>query len=150
MKPFIFSLEAVLTMRVREEQLATEAWGHAVQAQTRAEQALEAATKELDNARQMLTQKRTGRFGPGDQTLYLNAIANQETTCKQLAEALHKAIQLTKTRQASLVSARMKREVMERLKQKKMNQHRRGIQAMEAAAIDDLIIVRHRRREAAL
>ncbi|MDD5348798.1 MAG: flagellar FliJ family protein [Chthoniobacteraceae bacterium] len=148
MKAFAFSLEAVLIVRAREEQAAAEAWARAVREQTRAGQTLEAAKQALDAAQTALGQTRRERIRPGDQTLYLHAIANQQAACGQLADALRAAAQVTQARHTALLQARMKREVLARLKQKKMKEYQSAIQAMEEAAVDDLIIVRYGTRRA--
>jgi len=148
MKPFAFNLEAVLTVRTREEQSATESWARAVREQTHAQQVLAEAMRELEDAHQALFQKRSARFHPGDQALYLNAIGNQKNACEQLAKVLSEAVAFAHAKHATLLKARMKREVLSRLKQKKMNEYLRIIQAKEEAAVDDLIIVRHGRGRA--
>lgn len=145
MKPFAFSLEAVLTVRAREEQAAAEAWALAVQNQTRAEQALEQAKQELENYHRLLERQRSARFHPGDQQVYLNAIVNQEMRCEELAIEYTKALQAAKAQHVLLLQARIKHEVLLRLKEKKMNEYKSSVQAKEEAAIEDLIIVRHGR-----
>jgi flagellar export protein FliJ len=146
MKSFTFSLEAVLLMRVREEQAAAEAWARAVQTRNQAEQALTDAKWKLDHAQSALCQIRRECFRPGDQAMYLNAIADQKSVCDRLAEGLKNAVQAAQACQRALLQARMKQEVLARLKQKKMNEYKSELQAMEEAAIDDLIITQYGRR----
>jgi len=145
MKPFSFSLDAVLFVRAREEQAAAEAWALAVQAQTRAKEVWDAGIQELEDFHQLLEQKRCERFRPGDQEIYLYSIAGQKIRCEQLAAEYAKAVQFAKQRHAVLLEARMKHEVLTRLRQKKMNEYTRSVQAQEETAIQDLIIVRHGR-----
>jgi flagellar protein FliJ len=150
MKSFSFSLEAVLVMRLREEQAAAEAWACAVQVRVQAEQALVAAKWRLDQSQSALCEIRGECFRPGDQAMYLNAIASQRSGCDQMAVELVKAAQTAQAQQKALLQARMKREVLTRLKEKKMKEYQSEVQASEEAAIDDLIIAQYGRRGAAL
>lgn len=150
MKAFSFSLEAVLLVRTREEQAAADAWALAVQARSLAEKALAAAKWDLEQRQTSLCQLRGERFRPGDQTMYLSAVAYQKSVCDRLAVELKKAADTAQARQADLLKARMKREVLTRLKEKKMNEYQSGLRAREEAAIDDLIITRYGRRGADL
>ncbi len=146
MKPFAFSLEAVLLVRTREEQAAKEAWGVAMQAFTRAEQNLVAGKWELERQQTALCDLRGDCFRPGDQSMYLNAVAFQRSVCERLAMELKKAAEVARARQTALLQARMKCEVLRRLKENKMNEYQSDLRAREEAAIDDLMISRHGRR----
>lgn len=143
MKPFTFSLEAVLTLRVREEQLASKNWAKALQAQTVIEDALKQAEYELQQSQEILSQQRHGRFFPGEHQVHLAAFGNQKAICEALVKRLADAMEFTKKQHAILLEARMKLEVLTRLREKRKTDYETAIMAQEEAAIDDLVIARY-------
>lgn len=146
MKSFKFSLQAVLTVREREKDAAAQAWAAAVQAQNRCEQALEAAKRDLEQFHRQLEEKRRGRFlSAADQQLFISAIGTQKLLCETLLEDLSKAIQLANIEHGHFLQARMNHEVLVRLRDKKMNEFTSLVQSREEAAIEEMVIVRHKR-----
>jgi flagellar export protein FliJ len=146
MSSFTFSLEAVLTLRAREEEAAKGNWALAVQAQTRAEEALAVGKEELENYHQLLVDQRNATFRLGDQHIYFGAIATLKALCERLTAKLAAAVASTKKQHAILLEARMKHEVLKRLKEKKFEEHRAALQAKDEAAVADLVIARYRAR----
>lgn len=143
MKPFTFSLEAVLTVRQREEQQAAKNWANALQTQNLVEGALRQAEFELWQSQETLQRQRNGRFLPGEHQVHLAAYSNQKAICEALAKRLADAIEFTKKQHAILLEARMKVEVLTRLKEKRKMDYDAAIVAQEEAAVDDLVIARY-------
>lgn len=143
MSAFVFSLEAVLTLRSREEETAKANWAQAMQLQARAEEALAVAKEELEKYHQLLAEQRKETFRLGDQHIYFGAIATLKALCERLTARLAKAIAFTQKQHALLLEARMKHEVLKRLREKKFEEHQAAIQAREEKAVADLVIARY-------
>jgi flagellar protein FliJ len=148
MKSFSFNLEAVLLVRTREQQTAAEAWALALQAKAHAEENLVNAREEMERQQNALCHLRGDRFQPGDQAMYLNAMAFQKNICDRMVREARKAEGIVRRRQADLLEAKMKRDVLTHLKEKKMNEYRSELRAHEEAAIDELVVARHGRGRA--
>jgi hypothetical protein len=146
MKRFSFSLEAVLTLRAREEESAAQTWAEALQAQVKAEKALDMAKQTLEDYLTLLEQLRLGRFQPADQQVYLGAVSAQNLLCDQLSEALLKAIQTTAKQHALYLHARMRHEMLLRLKVKRHADYQKKAMTEDQALLQDLTIARHSKR----
>jgi len=143
MKPFTFNLEAVLILRQREEQQAARNWAEALRNQNLIEGALRQAESELRQSQETLARQRNGRFLPGEHQIHLAANANQKAICEALAKRLAEAMEYTKKQHAILLEARMKVEVLMRLKEKRKKDYEAAVMAQEEAAIDDMVIARY-------
>ena len=143
MKPFTFNLEAVLILRQREEQQAARNWAEALRNQNLIEGALRQAEFELRQSQETLSRQRNGRFLPGEHQIHLAAHANQRAICEALAKRLAEAMEYTKKQHAILLEARMKVEVLMRLKEKRKKDYEAAVMAQEEAAIDDMVIARY-------
>jgi hypothetical protein len=143
MKKFFFNLEAILTLRLREEQEALGNWAKAAQAQAHAEQVHQAAVLEYQAAQESLTEERAGSFHPGDHQIHLAALEHQKVVCEQLKARADAAAEFTRVKHEEAMSARMKHEVLSRLKHNRKTAYEQALVASEEAAVSDLVIARH-------
>lgn len=145
MKAFRFSIEAVLTVRAREEQKASEHYARAAEALGLAESELAAARAELEGYLTTIEMKRRESFRPADHQLYLNATDYQKRYCDYLTAKVARAAEIAEQHRAELLRARKKHEVVKHLKEKQRLAHQRAVLADEELTIRDLILARHGR-----
>lgn len=146
MKRFVFNLEAVLTVRAREEKEAQGRWAKAAHAQAHAEQLHAAAVADYDASQAALAKQRSGSFHPGDHQIHLIALENQKAFCDKLLAEAREAAEQTRIQHELMLAARMRFEVLSRLKQKRRAAFDVALAAHEEAAISDLVIARHSAR----
>jgi flagellar export protein FliJ len=144
MKPFKFSLESVLTVRSREEDVARQSYAEALAFQARTQESLNQALVDLEQLHGELSEKRTGVSRRDDQILFIQAIRQQRFFCDTLTQRLSRAAQLLEVRMQLWMEARRKTQVLERLKEKKRDRHDAEVQRLAEREVEDLITARWR------
>lgn len=142
MKAFQFTLEPVLTLRSREEKLAEDVWVRSLRAQATVVAELAEAHEQFDRVHERLLQDLGTSFHPGDRVVHLTALAHLRERCNALASELQNAAAAVNRAQQQLVNARMRREMIERLRDKKRDKHCAALRASEDALVDDLVMSR--------
>lgn len=138
MKPFRFSLQAVLTVRERQEHVALEAYARAVEECLAARSRLEAARLELEAAR--------GEWGR-----LMNAGCTAEAACAHRDHCVnleHRELrqvanleQRDRALQAAwqvLMTARQKRETVDRFQELQRERHEHELQVEEQKLLDEM------------
>ena len=139
MKPFIFSLESVLQLRSREEDVAKDSYAEAVGFYNRTLVSLETGIGDLEGLQNTLSEKRQGVSKKDDQLLYLQAIRQQRTFCDTLTQRLARAEQLKELRFRLWMEARTKTQMLERLKARHKVRYDAEVARQEEKALDDLV-----------
>lgn len=145
MKPFVFRLESVLTLRQREEERAQETFGKAVQLRNQAALALEAGQAGLDDCYVALVSGRSGATNRTEQILLLNSLQQQQSHCELLKGRLVAADREVQARREGFLAARRKREALTLLREKQQLAHRLAQERAQESEIADLITARHSR-----
>lgn len=142
MKPFHFSLEAVLRLRAEQLEKTRHAFAECAGWRARAASSVAAAQAEIDLCQEALTAKRETRTTRTDQLLFLNALQYQQALLLRLKDELARVERELELRRQTMVAAQRKLEALERLRDRKKEAHRAAMQRREEAMIDDLIGVR--------
>ena len=143
MKPFLFRLESVLTLRTREEERARDACSVAMKNQATAARELRAGNGELDACHAALSSRRSGTTNRTEQILLLSALQNQQSNCERLIARCAAADREVAARRGDLLIARRKREALSKLRDRQRGTHRIAQDRQEEAAIADIISARH-------
>ncbi len=143
MKPFLFRLESVLTLRTREEERARDACAVAMKTQATAAMELRAGNGELDACHAALSSRRSGTTNRTEQILLLSALQNQQANCERLIARCNAADREVAARRGELLAARTKREALSNLKERQRGAHRLQRERQDEAAIADIISARH-------
>ena len=142
MKAFKFSLESVLMLRVREEDVAKDSYAEAVAFYNRTMQSLNEGLGDLEQLQETLTDKRRGVSTKDDQLMYLQAIRQQRSFCDTLTQRLARAQQLQELRFRLWMEARSKTQMLEKLKERHKQRYDAEVQRVEEKAVDDLVSAR--------
>jgi flagellar protein FliJ len=149
-RPFIFKLERVRALRERKEELAKEELAASLAFRLRGEAMLHAATETLESARS------TQRGSAGTPVTAHDLQAAQAFIERAERERESASLDLDRrdaevdARRMSLQAAAREREVLERLKERRRDQHRKDSDRREGAVLDEMAIGIHRRRGMAL
>ena len=142
MKAFKFSLETVLNLRSREEDVAKDSYAEAVAFYNRTLLSLEAGLGDLEILQDTLANKRQGTSSKDDKLIYLQAIRQQRSFCDTLTQRLVRADQLQKVRFNVWMEARQKTQILDKLKSRHKEHHNFEVARQEEKAVDDLISTR--------
>jgi flagellar export protein FliJ len=142
MKPFKFSLESVLMLRIQEEDVAKNSYAEAVAFYNRTVLSLEEGLGDLEKLQETLSGKRQGVSDKEDQLLYLQTIRQQRNYCDTLTQRLARANQLKEVRFRLWMEARTKTQMLERLKERHRDRHRAEQSRQEEKAVEDLVSAR--------
>ena len=138
MKPFRFTLQAVRTLRQRQEQAALKDYAAAALAHQRALEAVVAVQRELEAAWTQVETKTRGGI-TAVQLTQLQAHARAVAERLRLAEEALAATLLAVNRALQkLAAARRQREVVDKLFEKRKHNHQRQLLAAEQKLSDEL------------
>ncbi len=143
MKPFVFRLESVLKLRVREEERAQQTFGKAVQLRNHAALALEESRTALEVCYAAISSGRSGSTNRTEQILLLNALQQQQAHGELLAARLAAADREIAARRGEFLAARRKREALSKLRERQRLEHRLTQERAMEAEVSDLITARH-------
>ena len=138
MKSFKFSLQALRTLRQRQEQVALVEYTQTLLARERALNQLEAVRQELAQAWSEFHQKLT-THGPAIQLAqmeaYCESVSRRTLECEHAEKVARNVVHLAFTK---LVAARQSREVIEKFHDAQKRHYQRGARKQEQKAVDDL------------
>jgi flagellar FliJ protein len=139
MKRFQFKLQAVLTLRQREEQTALETYSRALQnRQATAERLAEVERDLSESRRQWLNALADGC--PAVQAVQLQAYCHSlEAQRKEREQAVHQADIALNEASHRLLLARQQREAVERYLERQKEEYERQLRVEERKMIDDLV-----------
>jgi flagellar FliJ protein len=148
-RPFTFKLERVRALRERKEELAKEELAASLAVRLRGEAMLQAAVESVEQARGL---QRSAAGAPmSAQDLQAAQLYLERTERERESASLHLDRQDAEVdaRRNLLQNAARDREVLERLKTRKRDEHRREADRREGALLDEMAITMHRRRQLA-
>ena len=147
-RPFHFRLERVRSVRERVEEQAQEELAASMVHRLKGEAMLRAAIDELEGARAKRVETLTGGTATGDDLVAAQAYLEQAQRNRE-ARALEldrRDTEVAARREALAVAAR-ERQVLERLKERRREDHVRESGRREGAVLDELALGVHRRGE---
>ena len=143
MKPFLFRLESVLTLRSRDEDRARDACAAAMKNHATAAIELRNGNADLDACHSALSTRRSGTTNRSEQILLLSALQSQQSHCELLVARCTVADRALAARRDELLLARRKREALSNLKERQRATHRLAQARQQETAIADIISARH-------
>ena len=149
-RPFNFRLERVRALRERFEDQAREELAASLSVRLKGEAMLRAASETYTRAQD--TRRRTGGVEVSGQDLLASqAYIERASRLRQAAELeLDRRDAEVDARRTALVAASRDRQVLERLRERRLADHKRETERVEAGLLDEMAIVTHRRQEASL
>jgi len=138
MKAFRFTLQAVRTLRQRQEQLAMENYAAALRSQQKAEAALAETQQALARGRHQ-SRNLLADGAPAAQIVQLQVYCRfLEVRCREREEALKQAGEATRQVWQRWLEARRRREVVDKFYDRQREQYARACQREEQKNLDDL------------
>ena len=149
-RPFNFRLERVRALRERFEDQAREDLAASLSVRLKGEAMLRAASETYTRAQE--TRRGTAAVEvTGQDLLASQAYMERASRLRQAAELeLDRRDAEVDARRTALVAASRDRQVLERLKERRLADHKRETERVEAGLLDEMAIVTHRRQEASL
>lgn len=138
MKPFRFTLEAVRTLRKRQEQEAMEAYAAAVATRQKALEGLREAERECEAAWAMSRERKAG----GAPAAHLSQVEDYcrlaEEFKKCCAEMVVEAQRKTDLALEKLLAARQAREAVDKFRQRQRDRYKRELAREEQKVLDEI------------
>jgi flagellar FliJ protein len=149
-RPFNFRLERVRALRERFEDQAREDLAASLSVRLKGEAMLRAASETYVDAQD--TRRQTAAIeASGHDLLASQAYIERTSRQRQAAELeLDRRDAEVDARRTALLAAARERQVLERLKERRRDAHRRESNRVEAGILDEVAIASHRRQEASL
>ncbi|MDB6034173.1 MAG: Flagellar export protein FliJ [Verrucomicrobiales bacterium] len=139
MKPFKCSLQALLTLREREEHVALQEYGKALRQLEESRHKLELVQHELDSANARLHQRFLSS-GPAGQLAQLQdfcaAVEKKRRECEYILKVAQNKSQQAFTK---LVAARQAKAVVTKYFENQKKRHQQECRKEEQKALDDLV-----------
>jgi flagellar FliJ protein len=147
-RPFTFRLERVRAVRERIEDQAKEDLAASLSERLKGEAMLRAASAELDSARGKRVETLTGGVATGSDLVAAQAyLEHAQRTREARALELDRRETEVAARREALTAAARERQVLERLKERRREDHVRETERRAGAVLDELAIGVHRRGE---
>jgi flagellar protein FliJ len=149
-RPFNFRLERVRALRERFEDQAREDLAASLSVRLKGEAMLRAASESYSRAQD--TRRQTAALEmSGQDLLATQAYIERTSRLREAAELeLDRRDAEVDARRSALLEAARERQVLERLKERRRQDHRRESERAEAGLLDEMAITTHRRLEASL
>lgn len=146
-RPFQFRLERVRALREKAEDSAKEELAASLCYRLKGEAMLRAASERLDGAREACRAD-AGIAATGPQLMALQSyLERTERARVAAAEDLDRRDADVSTRRDKLIAAARERQALERLKERRRADHKLQESRQESAALDEMALTQHRRRE---
>lgn len=147
-RPFNFRLERVRALRERFEELAKEELAASLSVRLEGEALLQAADELHAGA---MSARRDAREATGRDLVALQAYLERVERSREAAAVdLDRRDAEVDARRGALRAAARERQVLERLKQRRLDDHLRELARRDGALLDEMAITRHARAEGAL
>jgi flagellar FliJ protein len=147
-RPFTFRLERVRAVRERLEDQAKEHLATSLSQRLKGEAMLLAAGEELASAREKRVEALTGGVASGDELVAAQAYLEQaQRTREARALELDRRDTEVAARREALTAAARERQVLERLKERRREDHVRESERRAGATLDELALGVHRRAQ---
>ena len=149
-RPFNFRLERVRALRESFEDQAREELAASLHVRLKGEAMLRAAS-ELHATAQAGRRDTVQLEVTGAELRAAHAYMERTSRAREAAELeLDRREAEVDARRTALVAASRDRQVLERLKERRRDDHKRETERVEAGLLDEMAIVTHRRQEASL
>jgi flagellar FliJ protein len=149
-RPFQFRLERVRALRESAEEQAQEELANSLAIRLKGEAMLRAAAENVDGARDARRRSSSADLS-GAELLALQAYMERtELQRESAALELDRREAEVDARRAALQQRSQERQVLERLKERRAEDHRVESQRRESVVLDEMALNMHRRTEAAL
>lgn len=146
-RPFQFRLERVRALRQSVEDSAKEELAASLSYRLKGEAMLRAAAERLAGA-QDAARPGQGATATGPQLMALQSyLERTERARSAAAEDLSRREADVAARRERLIAASRDRQALERLKERRREDHRQQASRVESAAQDEMALAQHRRRE---
>jgi flagellar FliJ protein len=150
-RPFQFRLERVRALRERAEEQAQEELANSLAIRLKGEAMLRAAAENVSGARAEARRRSASMDMSGADLIALQAYMERAERARESAELeLDRRDAEVDARRATLTQRSQERQVLERLKERRAEDHRVAAQRREGALLDEMALGMHRRAEAAL
>ncbi|MEW6302705.1 MAG: flagellar FliJ family protein [Verrucomicrobiota bacterium] len=143
MKPFRFALEALFTLRQRQEQSALEHYARMLLQRQQAMERLRARDHELHEARRAFQQRAADGCSAGRLAQEQRHCVRLDEQCRQAAAQLNAAERTVQQAHQAALHARREREFLERRRELQQMLHDRALARLEQKELDDLVNGRH-------
>jgi flagellar protein FliJ len=148
--PFRFGLERVREIRAHDEEQAKEQFAATLNQRLRGEALLRAAEELLQDAQQpVLPGSLDGPVSGGSLVARQAWVERLQRSREDAALKLRGLDVELERKRASLTDASRRREVLDKLKDRQRDEHRRACERRESAALDEMALSVHARRGAA-
>lgn len=149
-RPFNFRLERVRALRESFEDQAREELAASLSVRLKGEAMLRSASDTFTQAQE--TRRQTASLElSGQDLLATQAYIERTSRARQAAELeLGRREAEVDARRTALLAAARERQVLERLKERRLEDHRRETDRVEGALLDEMALVSHRRTGASL
>jgi flagellar FliJ protein len=145
-RPFTFRLERVRAVRERIEDQAKEELATSLSQRLKGEAMLRAATDELHDAREKRVEALTGGVATGSDLVASQAyLEHAQRTREARSLELDRRDTEVAARREALAAAARERQVLERLKERRREDHVRESERIAGATLDELALGVHRR-----
>jgi flagellar FliJ protein len=148
-RPFTFKLERVRALRERKEELAKEELAASLALRLRGEAMLQAAAESVEHARGAQRAAAGAAMTAADLQAAQAYLERTEREREFASLNLDRQDAEVDMRRSVLQDAARDREVLERLKERRRDEHRREADRREGALLDEMAITMHRRGQAA-
>jgi flagellar protein FliJ len=149
-RPFQFRLERVRALREREEEQAQEELANSLAIQLKGEAMLRAAAQDMDHAQEARRRSSTTDLSGADLLALQAYMERTELQRESAALELDRREAEVDARRAALTQRSQKRQVLERLKERRAEDHRLESERRESGVLDEMALNMHRRTKAAL
>jgi flagellar FliJ protein len=146
---FQFSLERVRALRERDEDAAREALAGALAERLHHESLVLEATQTVEHARRLQLDTAAAPVGAEELMARQAFLERSERTHRATRERLGHSEQRERQRRETLAAAARDRQALERLKERRRDDHERELARRESLALDEIALGVFRRREAA-
>lgn len=146
-RPFQFRLERVRALREGVEDQAREQLAASLSTRLRGEAMLRAASESFSEAQENLRGSASSESS-GHELVAIQAYLDRADRARQAAALeLDRQDAEVDARRSALQAAARERQVLERLKERKREEHRREAARVEGALLDEMALTAHRRAE---
>ena len=148
-RPFQFRLERVRALRERAEEQAQEELANSLAIRLKGEAMLRAAAENVDEARDHLRQRSMTDLSGADLIALQAYTERSERARESAALELDRREAEVDARRSALTQRSQERQVLERLKERRAEDHRLESERRESAVLDEMALSIHRRRSQA-
>jgi flagellar FliJ protein len=148
-RPFQFRLERVRALRERAEEAAREELASSLAVRMKGEAMLRAAAETVDGAREARRHSSTAELSGAELRAMHAYVERTQREQESAALELDRREAEVDARRSALAVRSQERQVLERLKERRREDHRRDMERREGALLDEMAITLHRRAGAA-